>query len=55
MESGTYCGDFIDKSIWRLSGNFIYHVLTMKSFSTLSPYNLHTNHSRNYYFYHSLN
>ena len=38
MESDTFYEDFVIKIIWRLSGNFIYHVSSMKT-----PNNLQTN------------
>ena len=31
MESDTFYGDFMVKSIWRLSGNWIFHVFCMKT------------------------
>ena len=30
MESDTFYGDFMVKSEWGLSGNWIYHVFSMK-------------------------
>ena len=38
MESDTFCGEFMLKLTWRLSGNLIYH-----AFSTKSHDNLQTN------------
>ena len=38
MESDTFCGDFMVKLIWRLSGDLIYHVFTIKA-----PDDLQTN------------
>ena len=41
-KSDTFHGDFIVKLIWRLSGNFICHVLSMRA-----PDNLRTNFTIN--------
>ena len=38
MESDTFHGDLMAKSTWRLSGNLIYHVFSMKT-----PNNMKTN------------
>ena len=38
MKSDTFYGDFMVKLIWRLSGNLIYDVFSLKI-----PGNLHTN------------
>ena len=38
MESDTFHGDFMVRLIWRLSGNLIYPVFSMKT-----PDNLQTN------------
>ena len=31
MESDTFNGDFMVKSIWRLSGNLIHHIFSLKT------------------------
>ena len=31
MESDNFYGDFMVKSIWRLSGNLFYHISSMKT------------------------
>ena len=38
MESDTFYGDFMVKLIWRLSGNLIYHVFSMKTPDNLQAY-----------------
>ena len=35
MESDTFYGDFMVKSIWRLFGNLVYHVFSMKTSDNL--------------------
>ena len=35
MESDTFYGDFMAKLIWRLSGNMIHHVFSMKTTDNL--------------------
>ena len=31
MENDTFLGDCMVKSVWRLSGNLIYHVFSVKT------------------------
>ena len=35
MESDTLYGEFVLKLIWRLSGNLIYHVFSMRILNNL--------------------